>query len=232
MKAQRDACLHGGRLTATPDGELVCGCGVVVEERMPDAGPAELPARVSLYHRVEIGGSQTDARRAVGRRVHTHTPVSSEFSNICCKLGMPEFARLEAWSAYHKLRSRTTYTRAKCAMYAVYGACRTADFPVSEASIREAVLSVLCVRRAPTMLGVISELHQDAEALGLDTGGHSPWFYLNLEISSAQGFFTDDGDFDRFRAAVMRVYQSLRGTHRSRARQAVQFALDSMAVAQ
>ena len=227
-----EPCAHQSRLTRTPDGELVCRCGVVVCERLPDEGPAELPARVSLYHRVELGGSQTDAKRAVGRRVHTHAQVSSEFSNICCKLGMPEFARLRAWSAYHKLRSRTAYTRAKCAMYAVYGACRAADFPVSEERVREAVLSVLCVRRAPTMLGVISELHEDAEALGLDSGGHSPWFYLNLEISSAQGFFSDDGDFDRFRAAVMRLYQSLRGTHRSRARRAVQFALDSMAVIQ
>lgn len=232
MKAQRGACPHDGHLTATLDGELVCECGVVVREKIPDEGPAELPARISLYHRVEIGGSQTDARRAVGRRVHTHSPVSSEFSNICCKLGMPEFVRLEAWSAYHKLRSRTTYTRAKCAMYAVYGACRAADFPVTEERVREAVLSVLCVRNAPTMLGVISELHQDAEALGLDAGGHSPWFYLNLEISAAQGFFMDDGDFDRFRAAVMRMYQSLRGNHKSRAKQAVQFALDSMAVIQ
>ena len=227
-----EPCAHGSRLTRTPDGELVCRCGVVVCERLPDEGPAELPARVSLYHRVELGGSQTDAKRAVGRRVRTHAQASSEFSNICCKLGMPEFARLRAWSAYRKLRGRTDYTRAKCAMYSVYVACRAADFPVSEERVREAVLSVLCVRRAPTMLGVMSELHEDAEALGLDSGGRSPRFYLNLEISSAQGFFPDDGDFDRFRAAVVRLYRTLGGTRRSRARRAVRFALDSMAVIQ
>lgn len=225
------ACAHDGRrLTETADGELVCGCGVVVSERMPDAGAAELPARISLFHRVEMGGSQTDAKRAVGRRVHADAPVSSEFSNICCKLGMPEFVRLRAWSAYSKLRGRTPHTRAKCAMYSVYGACRAADFPVSEERIREAVLSVLCVSRAPTMLAVLSELHEDARALGLDSGGGSTRFYLNLEISSAQKFFPDDADFARFREAVVRLHRSLAGTQRSRAKRAVRFALDSMSI--
>ena len=211
---------------------MVCRCGVVVAERMEAGAPAQAPARLSLFHRVEIGGNQTDARRAVGRRIHLRPPASSELSNICCKLAMPEFARLQAWAAYRKLRSATPHTRAKCAMYSVYCACRAARFPVAEERVREAVLSVLCVSRAPTMLAVLSELHQDAESLGLDSGGRSPWFYLNLEISSAQGFFPDDGDFARFRAAVVRLYESLSGTRRMRARRAARFALDSMAVVQ
>lgn len=177
---------------------------------MPDCGP---------------GPGRAEAGAPGARGVYAEAPVSPEFAAICAKLSMPEPLRRWAWDAYHLLRSRTAHTRAGCAAQAVGAACRAAGFPASEERVRGAVAEAMGARRAPDAAGAAAELHEDAERLGLDSGGHSPWLYLELEMSSARGLLPDEADFDQFRAAAMRAYQSARGAHRGRARRAVMQAL-------
>lgn len=229
MYRNHTPCGHDPRRAVhTADGELVCRCGVVLEERIPERSCAGQQGRVSLYHQVEVGGSPQDMK-AVSRRIHVYHPHSSEFSNICGRLGLPGFVQSDAWHVYRMLRSQTDHTRAKCAMFAVYVSCRRGGQPVPESEIRATVSSVLGVRHAPNILAVISELHEDAKAAGIDSNeGHSPQYYLNMEMSSRQGSFADPRLYERFRRLTCENFGRLTGNHQNRARRAAALAISEM----
>lgn len=229
------SCAHGNPSDwmTTENGEIVCRCGVVMEEKTPaPAAPAQSASRPSLYHQVENGGDPKDMK-AVNRKIHiSNYHSSSEFSNICDKLGLKEFIRHRAWQTYHAFRSDTYYTRAKCAVLSIFQACREGGQSVSEGQIMEAVGSVLCVKKVPSALSVMSELHDDAMRLGINTNeGHSSNYYLNLTVSSEQHRFCSPQDYDRFKMLVTNIYASMEGNNQSRAKKAVNMVLSEMGVA-
>lgn len=216
---------------ATENGEIVCKCGVILEEETLETSHLPSVSCPSLYHQVENGGDPADMK-VINKKIHINNyHSSSEFSNICSKLSLKEFIRHHAWQIYHRLRSRTYYTRAKCATFSIYIACRQGGQSISEGQIQEAVRSVLCVKKAPNALNVISELHDDAMSLGINTNeGHSSNYYLNLAISSKQHLFGGSQDYDRFKVMVMNNFAHLDGNLQSRAKRAVNIALCEMGV--
>ena len=228
------ACRHDNpnHVIATPDGEQVCRCGVVLKERLPSTASPESKSTISLYNQVENGCDPNDMR-VINKKIHVYSSTASEFSNICSKLNLSSFVQQRAWSIYHRLRSRTYFTRAKCAVFSIYVACRESSQAVSEVQIRESVRSVLCVKRAPSTLSVLSEMHEEALKIGVDTNrGHSSSYYLNLEIAKRQHLFGDARDYDRFKVRVMNNFSHISGNSQNRARRAVEIAMDEMGVMQ
>ena len=224
------ACRHNdmSNVIKTMEGEYVCKCGVILEEKIPDEGITNVKGNISLYHQVENGGDPRDMQ-VVNKKLHIYSSSASEFSNICNKLRLADFVRQRAWSIYHTLRTKTYFTRAKCAAFSIYVACRESSWPVKESQIRDAVRSILCVKNAPNMLSVISEMHEDAMRIGINTNdGHSSSYYLNLAISGKQHLFGDRVDYDRFHIRVMNNFAHLKGNHQNRARRAVDIALCEM----
>ena len=225
-------CKHDNpsNIVTTDNGELVCRCGVVLEEKMCEDVYRPSTYTPSLYHQVETGGNPRDMK-VVNKKIHiSNYRSSSEFSNMCSKLDLKEFVRHRAWRMYHVFRSKTYYTRAKCATFALYHACRECGQSVSERQIREAVLSTLCVRKVPSILSVIYEMSEDAMRFGINTNeGHSSNYYLNLAISAKQHLF-GDADYDRFKVLVMNNFAHLEGNNQNRARRAVEIALCDMGV--
>lgn len=227
-----NACRHDkpSQIIATSDGEHVCKCGVVLEEKIAVNHVVHPLSKMSLYHQLEKGGDPNDMK-VVNRGIHIHTSSVSEFSNICNKLGMPNFAQQRAWATYHKFRTRTYFTRAKCAMFSIYNACREAGLAVDEPQIKEAVVSTLGVKNTPSILSVMYELHEDAQKIGIDTNkGHSSGYYLNLAISRKQNLFVDQVDYDRFKVRVMHHFGNLDGHHQKKAHRAVDMTLCEMGV--
>lgn len=212
----------------TPEGERVCRCGTVLEEKMYDEHTHTSQNRVSLYHQVENGGDPRDMK-VINKKIHIYTSNTSEFSNICDKLELHEFVKKKAWYIYRLFRRRTYHTKAKCAAFAVYIACRDNGQPVDEQQIRDVVGSALCVKRVPNMLNVISELHDDALHLGIDTNlGHSSKYYLNMAISKKQSLFGNPTDYDRFKAGVIDTFGLLGGNNQNKASRAVDIVLCEM----
>ncbi len=225
-------CKHNrpNDITVTSDGESVCKCGVVLEEKMFDDSLVTQNSVIPLYHQVENGCDPKDMK-VVNKKIHIYSSSASEFSNICSKLKLSNSIQQRAWKIYHLLRSKTYYTRAKCATFSIYVACRESSQAIDEMQIQEAVQSVLCVKNTPSMLSVISEIHDDALHLGINTNeGHSSSYYLNLAISRKQHLFADSRDYDRFKVRVMNNFSCLHGNHQNRARRAVDIALDEMGV--
>ena len=223
-------CRHNNpnRIIRTIDGENVCECGVILEEKIPDDQEISSNSCISLYHQVENGCDPKDMK-VINKKIHIHYSSASEFSNICNKLMMPDFTQKRAWGIYHTLRSKTYFTRAKCATFAIYVACREGSSPTTELQIQEAVRSVLCVKNSPNMLNVISEMHDEALNLGINTNnGHSSSYYLNLAISEKRHLFDDHGDYDRFIIRVTNSFAHLRGNHQNRAKRAVDVELRQM----
>jgi len=233
MKRQMssNACLHRdqSRIVPTPDGERVCMCGVVLEERVVEPFVPSSHNRVSLYHRVEVGGSPQDMK-VVNRRIHVYSPGSSEFSNICGKLFMSESNQNRAWHIYKLLRSNSDFTRAKCAMFSIYVACREGGQPVDERQITDSVCSAFGVRQVPNMLGTIYELHDTALRFGIDSNKrHSPEYYLNVEMRHSQDCF-DTYTYGLFREVAAGKFAHLKGNPKNRARRAVAMTLCEMGV--
>ena len=221
------ACRHKPHnIIRTAEGEYVCKCGVVLEEKIADEGYTVSHSKMSLYHQVENGGDPKDMK-VINKNIHIYSSSASEFSNICDKLGLPDFIGQRAWKIYRMFRTKTNYTRAKCATFSIYVACREGGKPVDEPQIKDAVRSVLCVKKSPEMLSVISEMHEDALHLGIDTNnGHSSNYYLNLAISKKRHLFKNRRNYERFTARAMNNFVHLtEGDHQNRARRAIGFAL-------
>ena len=226
-------CPHNdpSRIVTTEDGESVCRCGVVLEERIPDRSCVPSESRPMLYHQVESGGDPGDMK-VINPNIHISNPRnSSDFSNICSKLGLVEHIRHRAWNIYDTLHARTHHARAKCAAFAIYVACRESGQFVPEADVQEAISVILCVRKTPPMLGVISEMHEDAMRLGVDTNeGYSVEYRLNREMSSRRKHFKDDPDgYDRFKNRVLRNFAMLEN-RTNRAVKAVRLTVSEMGV--
>ena len=226
---QIHACRHENpcRIERTHEGESVCSCGTVLEERLPEetGPPPKYP--VSLYHRLEKGGDPR-GMKVVNRRLHIYASSLSEFSNICGKLGMPDSVQDKAWSTYHKYRSGTYYSRAKCAMHSIFSACREAGIPVNEGTIQDTIQSVMGVKSAPNSLSVISEMREEIIQMGIDSNqGHSSEYYLNLEIKQAYTRFSK-ADADRFKIILMRLYAGSIGNGQDRALRASKGAYGEM----
>jgi len=216
------------KIIQTDDGERICRCGVVLEEKIPESTVFAQQSRMSLYHKVEVGGSPEDMK-VVNRNIHIYSPNSSEFSNICSKLFMSESIQSRAWHIYSALRSHTYFSRAKCAIFSVYVACREGGQPIDERQIQESVHSTLCVKKIPTILAVISELHNAARELGINSNnGHSDEYYLNLETSRNQSRFRDSHMYDLFKRTCVNYFASLSGNPQNRARRAVDMVLSEM----
>ena len=225
-------CKHNrpDQIVLTTDGESVCRCGVVLEEKMSIAtSTTQTGARTTtLYHQVENGGDPKDMK-IINKKIHIYASSASEFSNICDKLDLHSFVQQRAWRIYHTLRTRTYYTRAKCAVLAIYVACRESGNAVDEAQIKDAVRSILGVKNIPSVLGVISQMHEDVLKLGINTNeGHSSSYYLNLAITKKQHMFGDSRDYDRFKIRVTNNFAHLSGNHKSKAQRAVDIALEEM----
>ena len=223
------ACRHENpcQIARTDEGERVCSCGTVLEERLPEetGPPPKYP--VSLYHRLEKGGDPR-GMKVVNPRLHIYASSLSEFSNICGKLGMPDSVQDKAWSTYHKYRSGTYYSRAKCAMHSIFSACREAGIPVNEGTIRSTIQSVMGVKSAPKPLSVISEMREEILQMGIDSNeGHSDEYYLNLEIKLGYARF-NKADADRFKIMLMRYYVGAKGNGQNRALRAAKGAYKEM----
>ncbi|CAI9830910.1 conserved hypothetical protein [Nitrosopumilaceae archaeon] len=226
---QIHACRHENpcRIERTHEGESVCSCGTVLEERLPEETGPSPKYSVSLYHRLEKGGDPR-GMKVVNRRLHIYESSLSEFSNICGKLGMPDSVQDKAWSTYHKYRSGTYYSRAKCAMHSIFSACREAGIPVNEGTIQDTIQSVMGVKSAPNSLSVISEMREEIIQMGIDSNqGHSSEYYLNLEIKQAYTRFSK-ADADRFKIILMRLYAGSIGNGQDRALRASKGAYGEM----
>lgn len=226
------SCRHRdpNAIIRTPEGEHVCKCGVVLDTRLPDESPILSQSKISLYHQVENGGDPRDMK-VVNKKIHIHTSSASEFSNICNKLEMSNSTQQRAWHIYHMFRTKTYFTRAKCAVCSICISCRESGQPVDESHIREAVRSILCVKNAPSMLSVMSEMHDEALKIGINTNeGHSSAYYLNLAVSRKQHLFDDSADYDRFKIRVMDNFAHLNGNHQNRAKRAADIALCEMGI--
>ena len=223
-------CKHNNpnNIIRTMDGENVCKCGVILEEKIPDDGEMNTNSCISLYHQVENGCDPKDMK-VINKKIHIHTSSSSEFSNICSKLMMPNFIQKRAWYIYDTLRVNTSFSRAKCATFATYVACREGGNPKTESQIQEAIRSILCVKNSPNILNVIYEMHDTAFSLGINTNeGHTSSYYLNLAISEKQHLFDDKMDYEQFTMRVKNSFVHLRGNYQNKAKRAVDVELLQM----
>ncbi len=226
-------CRHNDprKIITTPEGEHVCRCGVILEEKLPDMSSAAPQSTLSLYNQVENGCAPGDMK-VINKKIHIYSSTASEFSNICSKLDLSDAVQQRAWGIHTALRNRASSTKAKCMAFSIYVACRESSQAVGEQQIREAIQSALCVKNVPGMLSVISELHDEALRVGIDTNkGHSPNYYLNMAMSRRQGMFDDPHEYDRFTIRVMENFARLNGNHQNRARRAVNIALSEMGMA-
>ena len=209
----------------TETGEIVCTkCGMVLGTILEDA-PVHSEDRRSLYHQRTLGGEPKDAQK-FRPRIRINNPRDlSQFSNLCDKLQLPGFIKHEAWDIYVKARSIKCGTRAKCALYSIFVACRYFGRGVSEKQIRDAIPPALGVREVPTLL---KALFAFGDIIKIDTARESA-YYLNVEVASLQDRFSVE-DFNKFRTLAEEYYRSLPGDAKNRAKRAVTKALAKMEV--
>lgn len=233
-KYSNHACRHDvqRQIITTLDGERVCRCGTVLEEKLPEDGNhMYTQTNTTLYLQLENGGDPRDMK-VTNKGLHIHSSSLSEFSNVCNKLGLPDFVQKNAWNAYHKFRSTTYFTRAKCAMFSIYKTCRETGIPVDELQINEAIHSAMGVKNVPSVLSAMYEMRDDALGLGIDSNqGHSSNHYLNLVISGKQHYFGHGPDYDQFKRLVMKHFHDLGGHLHKKAIRAAHMALLDMDVA-
>lgn len=226
-------CRHDkpNQIIMTHDGERVCRCGVVLEEKLPeDSNHMYMPTNISLYLQLEKGGDPKDMK-VTNKRLHIYASSLSEFSNVCNKLALPDYVQKRAWAAYHKFRSTTYFTRAKCSMFSIYHACREAGIAIDEPQIDEAIRSTMGVKNIPHVLSTMYEMRDDALEIGIDTNeGHSSNHYLNLAVSKNQHYFEDQTDYDRFKILVIEHFCELRGNLQENASYAAGMALCDMGI--
>ncbi len=205
-------------------GETVCTkCGMVLGTILEDA-PVHSEERRSLYHQRTLGGEPKDAQRFRSRIRIDNPRDLSEFSNLCDKLQLPGFIKLEAWSIYVKLRNLECRTRAGCALYSIFVVCRYFGRGVSEKQIRDAIPLALGVQNVPTL---VKTLFTFGDIIKIDPARRSA-YYLNVEVVSVQDRFTCMEDFNKFRTLVEEYYRNLPGDAKSRAKRAVATTLAKM----
>lgn len=220
------------QIVTTIDGERVCRCGTVLEEKLPEDGNhMYVQTNATLYLQLENGGDPKDMK-VTNKGLHIHSSSLSEFSNICNKLNLPDFVQKNAWMAYHKFRSMTYYTRAKCALFSIYNTCRETGIAVDEPEINEAIHSVMGVKNVPSVLSAMYEMRDDALGIGIDTNKrHSSSHYLNLALSENQHYFEYMPDYERFKVLVMEHFnEHLIGNLHEKAVVAANMALRDMKV--
>lgn len=232
MKKQSNyACRHDkpSQIIMTFDGELVCRCGIVLEEKLPeDNNHMYMQTNTTLYLQLEKGGDPKDMK-VTNKGLHIYASSLSEFSNVCNKLALPDYVQKKAWAAYHKFRSTTYFTRAKCSIFSIYNACREAGIAIDESQIDEAIRSIMGVKNIPHVLSAMYEMRDDALEIGIDTNkGHSSSHYLNLVVSRNQHCFEDQTDYDRFKILVTERFHDLRGNLQRRASLAADMVLCDM----
>lgn len=206
-------------------GEVVCTkCGMVIQVLSEDA-PAHPEECLSLYHQRELGSDPRDAKKLKPYiRINSNKDLSA-FSNLCDRLQLPDFVKHEAWILYQKTRKLERCTRATCALYAVYSACRNFGFVISEELIRDSIPHVLMVKNVPTTLKALVAFGDATKDIG---AAKKSAYCLNVEIASVQGRFTRREDFDLFKRLAQTHYQNLSGNARSRTKKAVAAALSEM----
>ena len=204
--------------------ETVCiKCGMVLGTILEDA-PAHAEERRSLYHQTTLGSEPKDAQR-FRPRIRIDNPRDlSEFSNLCDKLRLPGPVKREAWGIYVKVRNLKCGTRAKCALYSVFVACRDFGCGVSEKQMRDAIPLALGVRNVPTLSKALFAFD---DIIKTDTARRSA-YYLNVEVASVQDRFPCMKDFNKFGMLAKEHYRSLPGNAKSRAKKAVDKALAKM----
>lgn len=223
-------CLHealSGRVF-TDEGEVVCGCGTVLEEGMlEESGPG--PAYpLQLYHQLEKGGDPKDMK-VVNPRLRVYRPQTSDFSNICGRLNMPPSLQHAAWVIYDKLRKKTRHSRAKCALVAIFHTCRESELPISESQIQMAIRMALSVRKVPGLFRSMYEVNEVLQEIGVEHDpDHAPKYYLNLLMSDILPTIRDPADRDRFKMIAMKKFANLGGDYRKRARRAIDYAYVEM----
>lgn len=218
-------CMHQTIFDAE-SGEIVCTkCGMVLET-IPEDAPAHVEERRSLYHQLALGSDPKDAQR-FRPRIRTDKPRDlSEFSNLCDQLLLPGPVKREAWRIYVKLRSLKCRTRARCALFSVFTACRYYGCGVSEERIRDAIPLALGVRNVPPLSNALFAF---SDIIKTDIGRGSV-YYLNVEMASVQDGFTCMKDLDKFKMLANEYYRSLPGNAKSRAKKAVAKTLAKMGV--
>lgn len=225
------ACNHDklNQIINTSNGERVCKCGVVLEEKIAENYNTMYPhPNMSLYHQLENGGDPKDMK-VINKGIHIYTSSVSEFSNVCNKLGLPNFVQQRAWATYHKFRIHTYFTRSKCALFSIYHACREANLAMDQKQINQAIISTLGVKNTSTVLNLMYEMHEDAHRFGIDTNEeHSSGYYLNIAISQEQHRFVDQTDYDRFKVRVIHHFGLLSEIHQHKADRAVMIAVSEM----
>lgn len=205
-------------------GETVCTeCGIVLEP-IPEDVPVHSEGRRSLYHQMMLGSDPKDVQR-FRPRIRTDKPRDlSEFSNLCDQLQLSGPVTREAWRRYVKLRNLKCRTRARCALFSVFTACRYYGCGVSEERIRDAIPLALGVQNVPplgkTLLAFSNIIKTDADRRSA--------YYLNVEMTSVRDRFTCMKDLDKFKMLANEYYRSLPGNAKSRAKKAVAKALDKM----
>lgn len=218
-------CVHQTIFDAE-SGEIVCTeCGMVLETILEDA-PAHTEERRSLYHQLALGSDPKDAQR-FRPRIRTDKPRDpSEFSNLCDQLRLPGLVTREAWRIYVKLRNLKCRTRARCALFSIFTACRYYGCGISDEQIRDAIPLALGVRNVPPLRKTLFAFD---DIIKTDIARGSA-YYLNVEVASVQDRFTCMKDLDKFKMLANEYYRSLPGNAKSRAKKAVTKTLAKMGV--
>ena len=222
-------CPHEARLgrVFTDEGEVVCPCGTVLEERLVDEEPPPTKYVLSLYHQVEKGGDPADAK-AVAPRIHIRHSHSSEFSNICSRLRLPLYVQHAAWQIYCKLYPEISHSRAKCALHALFKTCRWLVI-VNEDKIRDAIRAEMNVKNVPNTFHTMYNLQEESQEIGIKCDSPGPTdHYLKRAMANVLPTITDPEDYDRFKTTATRKFMSLKGSPRERARKAINEAFVEM----
>lgn len=206
-------------------GEVVCTkCGMVLGTILEDA-PVHSEERRSLYHQRTLGSDPRDAKKLKPYiRINNNKNLSA-FSNLCDQLQLPNVVKHEAWILYQKTREIEHHTRATCALYSVFTACRNFGCGIPEGRIRDAIPLALGVKNVPSTLKALIAFGDTTKDIG---AAKKSTYYLNAEIASVQGRFTRSEDSDLFKRLAQTHYQNLSGTARSRAKKAVAASLSEM----
>jgi transcription initiation factor TFIIIB Brf1 subunit/transcription initiation factor TFIIB len=219
------ACIHKPEAQMTTEShEILCSCcGVVLD--IDNFQESNTESSLNLFQQVEKG-SRT-ARIEATKRIHEQKFLSSTFSNACSKLGLPNYASLDAWKMFSRLEKRSDINaNAAIALFSLFTSCRRYSIPRTQSEIKEAVAFAFCVRRTPTVLKACSFVHslllsissKEQSRIVSDSQSDSFEYYLNIHINKIQKPI----DRETLKHKARRLARLLAGNNEHKARMSVQ----------
>ena len=149
--------------TTTIEGEIICGCGLVVGE--DHNYTSNNISKTNLVQDNQLGTKRTG--KYFTEKFIVKKSDLSPISNICHLLSIPTPITHDIWRWYRKLSPLLDMTKAKIIFLIVYTMCRYNAVPLEEEKLQKSIKTYFYVKNTPNSLKVISKAFSFFDSEGI-----------------------------------------------------------------